>query len=255
MQADQIPMYRLYRDLAYLWPIMSPPEDYAEAAAYWRQILQQHLGTGRSRILELGVGGGHHLSHLTNHFDAVAADIAEPMLELSKRLNPSVQHHVGDMRSLRLGQFFAAVTIHDAVSHLLNEDEVRQTLATAAAHLEPGGLLLTAPDYFADDFSPPQVTMESRETGGFRLDYVEYAYRPDPEEPWLETVFTYMIQENHKLRIEHDRMHTGLFSLSTWERLFIEAGFRFQTHRFTLSHWPRDYLILSGVLEKRGRSD
>jgi hypothetical protein len=254
MFADEIPMYRLYGELTHLWPVMSPPEEYAEAAEHWRTVLRQYLGEGRHRLLELGVGGGHHLSQLTKDFDAVAADIAEPMLTLSRHLNPSVEHCLGDMRSMRMAQTFSAVTIHDAVSHLLSEDEIRQTLATAAAHLEPGGLLLAAPDYFADDFSPPQITLESREAKGIRLDYVEYVYRPCPNEPWLETVFTYMIHEKGTLRIEHDRMHTGLFPLATWERLFIEAGFQFQTHRFTLSHWPRDYLILAGVLEKRGRA-
>jgi len=249
MRADQIPMYRLYGDLAYLWPIMSPPEDYAEEAEHWRRLLHRYLGAGRHRVLELGVGGGHHLSQLTNDFDAVAVDIAEPMLTLSKRLNPSVEHHLGDMRSLRLGQSFAAVMIHDAVNHLLNEVEIRETLATATAHLEPGGLFLTAPDYFEDDFSPPQVTLDGRETHGVRLDYVEYVYRLDPREPCLETVFTYMIQENGGLRLEHDRMHTGLFPIATWERLFRKAGFRFQAHRFVLSNWPRDYVILAGVLE------
>jgi hypothetical protein len=250
MHADAIPMYRLYRDLAYLWPIMSPPEDYAEEAQHWRRLLRRHLGPGRHRVLELGVGGGHHLSQLTNDFDAVAADIAEPMLVLSKRLNPSVEHHLGDMRSLRLGQSFAAVMIHDAVVHLLNEGEIRETLATVVAHLEPGGLFLTAPDYFEDDFSPPQVTLGGGETNDVRLDYVEYVYRRVPHEPQLETVFTYMIQDSSGLRLEHDRMHTGLFPFATWERLFREAGFRFKAHRFVLSDWPRDYVMLTGVLEQ-----
>ena len=49
---------RLYYDLAYLWPILDPPEDFMEEASFWRQILSQRLGPGMHNVLELGVGGG-----------------------------------------------------------------------------------------------------------------------------------------------------------------------------------------------------
>ena len=78
----------LYNRLAYLWPAISPPEEYAVEADDWRRALRNYLGPGRHRLLELGVGGGHNLSHLTAEFDAVAVDISPNMLELSRRLNP-----------------------------------------------------------------------------------------------------------------------------------------------------------------------
>ena len=42
---------RLYHDLAYLWPIVSPPEGYLEEARYWRDAIRAGLGPGRHRIL------------------------------------------------------------------------------------------------------------------------------------------------------------------------------------------------------------
>ena len=80
----------LYDKLAYLWPVISPPEDYAEEALHWRRAIRDRLGSGRHHLLELGVGGGHNLSHLTTEFDAVAMDISPKMLELSRHLNPTV---------------------------------------------------------------------------------------------------------------------------------------------------------------------
>ena len=47
---------RLYGDLAYLWPIISPPEEFREEAEVWRQAIMDKLGQGRHRVLELGVG-------------------------------------------------------------------------------------------------------------------------------------------------------------------------------------------------------
>ena len=102
MDIDDIPCNRLYNDLAYLWPLLSPPADYAEEATHWRYVLHRELGPGKHEILELGVGGGHNLSHLTADFKATAVDISENMLALSRKLNPDVTHLTGDMRSFRM---------------------------------------------------------------------------------------------------------------------------------------------------------
>jgi len=121
----------MYTEFARYWPLISDPADYAKEAACWRNALRSRLGPGRHEILELGVGGGHNLSHLTAEFQAVAADISPQMVEQARRLNPSVEFHVGDMRTLRLRRKFKAVLIHDAISYMVSEDDLRATLATA----------------------------------------------------------------------------------------------------------------------------
>ena len=40
---------RLYDELADLWPLVSPPEDYAEEAVYWRDAIRDKLGPGATR--------------------------------------------------------------------------------------------------------------------------------------------------------------------------------------------------------------
>ena len=80
--------HRLYRDLSYLWPLFSPPEEYADEKPIYLDIIRSKLGPGRHTILELGVGGGHLLSHLTSDHDATAVDISQEMLALSQHLNP-----------------------------------------------------------------------------------------------------------------------------------------------------------------------
>jgi cyclopropane fatty-acyl-phospholipid synthase-like methyltransferase len=80
MEPAQIQQNRLYGDLAYLWPLISPVEEYAAEARCWRNVLRGRLGPGRHRVLELGVGGGHHLWHLTADFEATAVDLSEAMM-------------------------------------------------------------------------------------------------------------------------------------------------------------------------------
>ena len=216
---------RLYADLAHLWPLMSPPEDYADEAVCWARELRKRLGSGRARILDLGTGGGHLLHHIASGFDATAVDLSAAMLAHSRRLNPEVTHRVGDMRTIRLGETFDAVLIHDAIDYMTTEDDLLAAFATARAHLRRGGLLLTAPDDYVETFVPPRVWYETRRANGAELTFVEYSTDTDPDDTQAETVYVFFFEQDGALRVEVDRHATGLFPISTWERLLIKSGF------------------------------
>ena len=197
--------------------------------------MRERLGPGRHNLLELGSGGGHTLSHLTREFQATATDISEPMLALSRRLNPGVDHHQGDMRSLRLGRAFDAVLIHDAVSYLLSEDDLRATIATAQGHLNPGGLLIMNPDWFTETFPGTSVfhwvrdqesePIPGQEPGQEELTFIEYLCDPDPNDTTIESLFLLIRREEGVLTLEQDRHLTGLFPVNTWLKLMQEGGF------------------------------
>ena len=181
--------------------------------------------------MELGVGGGHNLSHLTSDFNATAVDISPQMLALSIELNPGVQHHLGDMRSVRLGQTFDGVLIHDAISYMLNEGDLRATFATARIHLRRGGVLLVAPDWVREVFKGTTVLHWVRKKGDVEVTIQEYLHDPDPAGTELESIFTYTIDENGNQRVERDTHIMGLFPVNTWTTLMEEAGFEVETLR------------------------
>ena len=248
----------LYDKLAYLWPVISPPEDYADEAVYWRNAIRESLGPGRHRLLELGVGGGHNLSHLTSEFDAAAVDISPNMLELSRGLNPTVEHHLGDMRTVRLpDRVFDAVLIHDAICYMQTEDDLRAAFATAHAHVRLGGLLLVAPDLVRDTFRPGMRLSWSTERDGVDIHTEEVVNDADPSDTVVESHFTYTITERGARRVEQDIHVTGLFPISTWMALMEESGFR--TDRIPLpgdgdgcgEHLFRGVLTLQGEYSDR----
>lgn len=252
MEPATIQLNRLYNDLAWLWPLMSPPEEYADEAELWRIVLREKLGQGRHEILELGVGGGHNLSHLVDGFSATAVDASENMLAHSMRLNPRVKHLVGDMRTIRLGRTFAAVLIHDAISHMLTQDDLAAAFATAAAHLEPGGILITTPDHYRETFSSPQVECVTHTRGDTQLTYTHYAHAPGPDDTSVENIIVYFIREQGRLRIEHDRLITGLFPRETWARLMAGAGFAFEELSYRLKGSGNCHPMLVGTLQQPG---
>ena len=237
---------RMYGDLAYLWPLVSAPEDYADEARHWRETLREHLGPGRHRILELGVGGGNNLSHLTADFDATAVDLSEGMLAQSRRLNPGVEHHVGDMRTVRLGTRFRAVIVHDAISYLTSEDDVRATFATARAHLEPGGILVCAPDHYRETFGGTTVEVHGPRGPGDAFTLVEYVHDPDPADTTVEVIYVFLLKRGGRVEVVEDRHVGGLFPLATWLRLLEEAGFTASRRPYPVHHDRRDAWLLVG---------
>lgn len=243
-------LHRLYNDLAWLWPVISPPEEYADESGYWRRALWGKLGEGRHRILELGAGGGHNLSHLTRHFQATAVDLSPQMLRLSTGLNLGVAHHLGDMRSVRLGQTFYAVLIHDAVSYLLTEEDLQATLETCRVHLRPGGVLLIGPDWVREDFdgATPIQFQWVRKKGRIEVTIDEYLHDPDPDDTQIESIYTYTIKEDGKERVEKDTHITGLFPIATWTRLMEQAGFRVEMTRLPPNRGGYGGVMFSGVL-------
>ena len=243
MEPKSIPEGRLYKDLAYLFGLVTPREDYAEEAAQWLTLLREKLGPGRHKILELGVGAGHNLSYLTNDFEATATDISPEMLELCKKLNPGVRLHQGDMRDIRLGRKFDAVLIHDAIVYMLSGDDLRRAFATAAAHLEPGGIFITGPDYYRDTFAGPRLEHFTRSNEALELTYIEYACDPDPSDTTMEIIFFFLIREKGQLRIEHDRHTTGLFPRPDWIMLMQAAGFAVEPRMITSGGAPHELLV------------
>ena len=187
----------------------------------------------RHRILELGAGGGHNLSHLTADFEAEAVDLSPRMLEHSRRLNPDVAHHAGDMRTVRLGVAFDAVLIHDAVSYMLSEDDLRAAFATARAHLRPGGLLLVAPDLVRENFRdgmvlhwpiPPPSTPDRIRSGGGGEDH------PAGPRRHRDRVCDHLHDHRVTDRAGSRPMSTtpGSSLIETWVHLMEESGFRTQ---------------------------
>ena len=214
---------RLYGELADWFHLLTAPEDYAEEAELYRRVLLEACDEPPRTVLELGSGGGNNASHLKAHFELTLVDSSLQMLELSRSLNPECRHLVGDMRDVRLGEEFDAVFVHDAVAYITTEDDLAATIATAAAHLRPGGAVLFVPDFVRERFEP--LTGHGGHDGGQRgLRYLQWFWDPDPTDTTCACDFAYLLREGDDMRCVLDRHVFGLFSRATWLELLERAG-------------------------------
>jgi SAM-dependent methyltransferase len=237
--------HHFYSDLAAWWPLISPPEDYAEEAAEMARLLATASIPVRE-VLEMGSGGGHTAVHFTPRFEMTLVDLSADMLEVSRRLNPGCEHHQGDMRTVRLGRSFDAVLIHDAVDYMTSEADLLAAMRTAFAHCRPGGVAVFAPDCVTETFEPGTDCGGVDGPHGRGARYLEWSWDPDPADTWTLTEFAFLLRDaDGRVTSVHETHCTGLFAVDTWLRLLRTGGFeaRVVTEVTTEDRTPRQILV------------
>ncbi|MDQ3004414.1 MAG: class I SAM-dependent methyltransferase [Chloroflexota bacterium] len=232
---------KLYSDLAAWWPLLSPPEEYADEAAFFEQILANADLPPRPSLLELGCGGGSNAFYLKKMFAEVTlTDISPQMLEVSRGLNPECEHQQADMRTVRLGREFDVVFIHDAIDYMLTLADLRLAMETAFVHCKPGGVALFVPDDVSETFQP-STEHGGNDGQGRSLRYLEWTYDMEAADTEYTTEYVYLLREgNAATQVEHD-MHTcGLFPRAEWLQLLQDVGFQAEIIR---DEYERDLFL------------
>lgn len=219
---------RLYSDLAGWFHLLTAPHEYVEEAeCSVERILEAASGPVRA-VLELGSGGGNNALHMKQRFTMTLSDLSPEMLEVSRSINPELEHVQGDMRSLRIdGPKFDAVFVHDAVSYLTTENEIREMAATAAFHCRPGGAVLVLPDHVRELFDPPYTEHGGHDgPDGRGLRYLMWSTDPDPSDSTYLADFAYLLRlADGTINVESDRHVLGIFPESVWVSALQKAGF------------------------------
>lgn len=227
---DSAPL--MYNELADWWHLLSPPEEYAEEAAFYLARLVDACEFAPRTMLELGSGGGNNASFMKERLQPVLVDLSEAMLRASRRLNPDCEHVQGDMRSVRLERQFDCVFVHDAVSYMTNQGDLRAAIRTAYVHCRTGGAALFAPDHIRENFEP-STDHGGTDGDGRALRFLEWVWDPDPSDDTCIVDYVFVLRDGGgQVRTLHDRHLEGLFTRDTWLRLLREEGFEPESVRF-----------------------
>jgi hypothetical protein len=220
---------KLYNELSSWWQLMSPAAEYREEAAFYCRTLNNAASRPIDTLLELGSGGGNNASHMKGHYkEMVLTDVSPEMLTMSRMLNPELEHHEGDMRTLRLGRQFDAVFVHDALCYMTTESELRQAIETAFVHCRPAGVALFCPDYIRENFEAG-AEHGGEDAGARGMRWLSWQWQRHPGDTTYFVDYAYLLRESDgSVHVEYDRHLEGLFARATWLRLFKDVGF---THR------------------------
>lgn len=229
---------RLYGDLAWTWPIISPPEEYKEESERIKKVILQYSQIPVETLLNLGCGGGYVDSILKKYFKITSIDVSTDMLTLAKKLNPQVTYVRGDMRRIRLKKEFDAVLIHDSINYMCTRSDLRAAFRTAYSHLKPGGVLYMFVEEY-DRLRQPCVHFSTHKKGRTEITFIEHQYDPNPKDTTYESTFISLVRRNKKLEIYTDRHLCGIFPLNTWSKILREIGFTVTQLGFKYSKLPK----------------
>ena len=224
---------RLYGDLAWIWPIISPVEDYIEETELFSNLIIEHAKIEVKTLLHLGCGGGHNDYTFKRHFKVISVDISEDMLSLAKKLNPEVNYKYGDMRTLQLEEKYDAVAILDSINYIKTVEDLQKTFITAYEHLKPGGVFLTFAEKITGQFTQNNTMCSTHSQGDVEIIFIQNYYDPDLTDSSYEATFIYLIRVGGKLEICTDRHLCGIFTLKTWTELLKKTGFEVKQAKFT----------------------
>lgn len=238
---------KLYESLANWWPLLSPPEEYAEEAAFYAKELIRAGDQPARTLVEFGSGGGNNAWHLKRQFAMTLVDAAPGMLAVSQDLNPDCEHLEGDMRTSRLGREFDRVLIHDAICYMTTLEDLQRAVETAFVHCRPGGAVLLAPDFTRETFiaESEHGGSDGKERG---LRYLAWTCDPDPDDTTYVVDYAYMLREKDgSVSVEHDRHVEGLFRRAEWLAVLTCAGFHAEDVPFEHSEVDRPLEVFVGV--------
>ncbi len=130
--------YSAYYDLLYM------DKDYAAEAAYVLKRITAGSGRRPGSVLELGCGTGRHAESLCRQgVKVTGVDISSTMIERARARVPEVVFVEGDVRTVRLdAKFDCVVALFHVASYQTSNEDIKAFLATAAAHLNPGGVFM-----------------------------------------------------------------------------------------------------------------
>ena len=152
-------------------------------------------------------------------------DISDSMLSLARQLNPEVNYLTGDMRSVRLGQLFDAVTIFDSIGYMCTPESLKAAFMTAFSHIRPGGVFYTEIEEWREKFVQNKTYHSIHQRDDIEITFIQNYYDPNPDDNSYEGNFIYMIRRSGDLSIESDCHLLGLFEFDLWPRLLREIGF------------------------------
>ncbi|KIE42503.1 MULTISPECIES: class I SAM-dependent DNA methyltransferase [Geobacter] len=141
----------VFNDYSRYYDLLYRDKDYTGEADFVARMIRAHHPSA-ARVLELGCGTGRHAELLVQRgFALHGVDRSEGMLKeahgrksfLSAELAGALEFSSGDVRDVRLGvSFDVVISLFHVMSYQTSNADLDAAFATAAAHLEPGGLFL-----------------------------------------------------------------------------------------------------------------
>lgn len=135
-----------YARSARFYDLIYGQKPYEAEAEALHGVIQRHLRSGGSALLDVGCGSGNHLAHLRRHYRCDGVDLDAGLLDIARQRYPGSRFIQSDMAEFGLGRRYDALTcLFNAIGYVRTPERLGQTMRTFARHLAPGGVAVIEP--------------------------------------------------------------------------------------------------------------
>lgn len=127
--------------------------------------LVEQVAEGR-RVLDAGCGTGRVAIELSRRgFDVTGADLDAPMLDAARKKAPELTWHLADLATMDLESAFDTVVLAGNVLIFVDPGTEATVVARMAAHVAPGGLLISGFQVRSDRYQPADLDAHAAAAG------------------------------------------------------------------------------------------
>jgi len=234
----------LYDDLADFYDGITKPKDYASEVEFLVKAFKRFAKRRVQRVLDVCCGTGNHARLLASRgYDVTGVDLSRSMLATARRKAPRVKFLRRDMRRLRLGRRFDAITcMYGSIGYCRGHEELKRVLMGFHKHLEYGGVLVF--DAFLKRLlSNGSCWIDHGKSGALDITSVSTTIL-DEEKALFRWIF--LVKERGKLDVIFDEHRLALFDEGRLKNLLRETGFRPGVFKgFPDGHQPRTVTLVA----------
>jgi SAM-dependent methyltransferase len=192
-------------------------KDYAAEAERVHALIPE-----ASSLLDVACGTGKHLEELRGWYEVEGLDLDEGLLAVAQERLGDVPLHAADMTSFSLGRTFDAVTcLFSSIAYVGTIERLHAAIATMAAHLNSGGMLIVEPWFTPDAWNvgtPHLTTVDEPALKIARMNVSEREGRLSIIE------FFYLVGTPEGIRQFSERHEAALFTDGEYRDAFSAAG-------------------------------
>lgn len=211
--------------LADVWDTMyerGRGKDHLGEVALVEELILDHVPNARS-LLDAGCGTGSHLAEFAKRFEEVEGfDLSPAMAARARGKNPGVEIGVADIAAFDTGRRYdAVVSLYTVVGYLPTRAALHDAIRCLSAHVEPGGVLVVEPWWFAENYLDGYVASDLVSDDARTIARMSRTHRVGDR---ARMEIHYLVTTGDEIEHVTETHEFGLWSRADYESAFAAAG-------------------------------
>jgi SAM-dependent methyltransferase len=199
-------------------------KNYFKETTKVHKLLQKHIRSGGTSLLDVGCGTGHHAGLLKKYYQVAGLDLGPNILSIARKKHPGIRFHQGNMIDFKLKQSFdAIVSLFSSIGYVRTNSGLHKAIKTMAQHLLPGGVMLIEPWFSPNEWHSGGVFTIHVDKPGLKITRMSHGSQKG-NISILD--FQYLIGTSKGIQHSAEQHQLGLFTKKEYLAAFGAAGLK-----------------------------